>query len=272
MKKKVLLLLGLLLMSCNFNDNNSVNTTNMDTVSENDSNSSDSESELNTSIDYSKFDTRLIGSWYINTNSIGLIGINIEFIIKEDYTLELVGNSGSLVFNYVGIYEGFEEANLFATASKNTYFIASIDEDNDVAWGVISNGEYDFGFASKEKVVEGINYQYATSSWPMEIINTSLSLNAQVPSYESDRYYVYVGHSQIFDSDYAMIDIFNTKSNAIIEYCSILESAGFTLLQDEYSASMVKAYDKDKQVALRVFQTESDNLSIFFYPYSAVFA
>lgn len=260
--KKILILFPLLLIGC----------TTVSTSSSNESLTNTSSIAANTSstsseIDYSKFNKNLVGKWYIHSSMMGNLSLNLEVTIKDDYTMQI----GEVKFHYIGIFENFEETNVFLSESGITKFIASTDgEFMDWAYEDAA-GNSDFGTAKKEELQSGIQYSYAGKDWPIERINLFLETDGSIPSYVADEYYLFLGQSQVFgNANYAMIDIFNPVSDAAITYVTMLNQNGFEIKKDNKSNFYI-GYDVNHIYGLRIIQFD-DSLSIFVYNYQTLSA
>ncbi len=261
--KKLLLLFSLLLIGC---------TPALPSISSKTSSidSNTSSIKVNTSsnsseIDYSKFDKKLAGKWYIHSSMMGNLNLNLEITIKDDYTMQI----GDVKFNFIGIYDNFEDTNVFLSESGITKFIASTDGEY-LDWAYEdAGGNSDFGTAKKEKLQNGIQYSYAGKAWPMERINLFLETEGNIPSYVADEYYLFLGQSQVFNNaNYAMIDIFNPANEAAINYVTTLNQNGFEIKKDDKSNFYI-GYDVNHIYGLRIIQFD-DSLSIFIYNYQTL--
>lgn len=277
--KKSILVLSLLLISCdNIPSEFSSSTISMSTSSEETSSISSYNSssvisintaskETNSISSEDSFDNNLVGKWYIHSSWMDVLALNTMFEIKSDKTLTIQ----KIKFNYVGIYDGFEGTCMFLSESGITTFIASYDADSEVVdWAFQDkSGQQDLGIARNYEYSSGIKYDQVTNEWPMETINEYLGLNGNIPSYESTSYSLAkYDHSQVYgDVKYCMIDIFNVSDNAKNAYKEILENSGFIVSEN---GVFYEAYDSSKTYGVR-FYSHDESLSIFVYPYDAVF-
>ncbi len=270
MKKQLIIFALLALCSCNQTNQISSNSSLLSSSSSDilsvssSSDSTTSSEESSSSIDYSLFHSELIGVWYIHSST-GILSINLSFEIFEDYTMQM----GNVHFNFAGIYDNFEETNLYISDSGITKFIVSYDgEFVDWAFEDLS-GNQDFGTAKKEPFSNEIKYSYVGPDWPIEQINTFLNTTGDIPVYESDEYKLYTGNSQLYDADYAMIDIFNVPKNALKNYVATLNTSGFSIVKDNSSGFFI-GYDENREYGLRLIEFNDDNLSIFVYNYETL--
>lgn len=269
MKKSLCLviLLSTMLFSCNNNVNSSSDDNSHLSSGDETSNSSNSST---ISIDYTKFDKNIIGTWYVHSSMMGEIEPNTTIVISSDYTLKIK----NIIFNYIGVYENFEGSHLFLSESKITQFIVSYDSENQfIDWGFMDTADHsDMGVAAKEKLASGFNYSYVGTNWPMEQINSYLDTNGNVPPLENQTYYLLLSISQVHDeAKYAMIDIFNVSNNAEQEYINVLNSKGFEIESSRDGYNFYRAYDKSHIYAILFQLYNGDNLTIFVYNYSSIF-
>ncbi len=263
--KKLLLLFPLLLIGCTTVSPSSSNESNISS-NELSLSSIETNTSIDTSeIDYSKFDKKLIGKWYIHSSMMGNLNLNLEVNINADYTMQI----GNVKFHFIGIYDNFEDTNVFLSESGITKFIASTDgEFLDWAYEDAA-GNADFGTAKKEALQSGINYSYAGKDWPIERINLFLETEGNIPNYKANEYYLFLGQSQVFNNaNYAMIDIFNPTSDAAINYVTTLNQNGFEIKKDDKSNFYI-GYDINHIYGLRIVQFD-DSLSIFVYNYQTL--
>lgn len=253
------LFLGLLLVSCNVETNLSEATSSSYSESvENDVSSNE--------CDYSLFDDNIVGTWYVHQGMCGLANINDEIIIKDNYTATFM----NIDFSYVGIYEGFEGTCLFRSAKGTVDFVASCDDKGNLDWSISDLiGNFDYGYASKEKHISGIPYSYEGTRWPIENIKDYLKTSVDIPAFDHTYYYLYTGVSALYNDDiYCMIDLYGVSNNAKEEYTSLLENNGYIFTRDSNSFNI--GYDSTKTYAIKLSQN-NDNFCIFVYYYKTIF-
>ncbi len=214
------------------------------------------------------FDTNLIGTWYINSSSTGVVSINLPFTVNEDKTVDLGGQN----FSLDGYYANYE--NVFQFSYGTYYFNISYDEDNDEVDYAYQHGtdEYDFGYAAKTKNETG-TYDYTGKDWPMDQINTYLGTTGSVPSMSADMYYVDLFISSIYNVNSADIEIKNSSLEALTTYLNTLLNEGYTF--SNYTKDKAKSdtfytgYDASKTYTLRVrYFSEDAESHIFIYKYN----
>ena len=273
MVKKIIKTLGILAILCSCNNENNISSSNSSLVSNSSSliisessNEGISSSTSENAIDYSLFDEKLFGTWYVHSSWVGIFDLNTQIIIDKDYTVKVL----NLNLSYVGVYENFEGTALFSNKSGSVKFIASSDEEGVLDWGVFDSvGNQDIGVARKTEHVSGIQYSYEGTQWPIDQINEYLSLNIFLPVYQHDYYYLYTGISQLKDQAYCMIDLYGVSKKARENYTAILEEEGYTFSKDD--PTFYTGCNDEKIIAIRLKQYE-DNLCIFIYYYSAFYA
>lgn len=257
-KLLLLLALSLMMFSCNNVENNSSNSIES-SFSEEISSIYSSEENKTSEIDYTLFDENIIGTWYVHQSMMGLAYINEVITIRSNYTANFLG----VDFNFVGIYEGFEGTCLFKSKKGTVDFVVGADDQGNIDWAIVDNqGNQDWGYAKKEAHVSGIQYSYEGTDWPMDKINEFLDINAALPVFEHDYYYLYTGTSQLYDDIYCMIDLYGVDANAREDYTLELEEQGFTISKND--STFYTGYDKDQTITIRLKQHE-DNLCIFVY-------
>lgn len=260
--KKIYLLASLMfLVSCNKKVENISSSSS--TLS-----SSTTISSTSNNVDYTLFDTNLIGTWYVHSNMSDSLPINTPFEIFANYTLEVQ----NIKFNFVGLYAGFEGACEFISESGITTFVVSCDgEYADWAYSDLG-GNQDTGTAKKTPVSEGLQYDYVGPNWPMELVNEYLELEGAIPSFPSDSYSLWRGLSAMYDdAKSCMIDIFNAGSKSAENYIKILQDAGY-IFEEKDSVGFYCGHDTDCIYALRIIYFSSDhNLSILIYNYDTVY-
>ncbi len=230
--------------------------------------SSSTLSSTSNNVDYTLFDTNLIGTWYVHSNMLDNLPINTSFEIFADYTLKIQ----NIKFNFVGLYAGFEGACEFISESEITTFVVSYDgEFADWAYFDLS-GSQDTGTAKKTPVSTGLEYDYVGPNWPMELINEYLNLTGNIPSFPSDSYSLWRGLSVSYDdAKSCMIDIFNAGSKSAENYVNILQDAGY-IFENRDSVGFYCGHDADCIYALRIIYFSSEhNLSILIYDYNTVY-
>lgn len=260
--KKSWLLFSLLLMGCSASLPSSIESSSLSSKIDT---SSTSLSSSSNGVDYSLFNPALVGKWYIYSSMMGNLSLNLEVIINNNYTMQI----GDIHFNFIGIYDNFQETNVFISESGITKFIASTDGEY-LDWAYEDTaGNSDFGTAKKERLQSGINYSYVGKEWPMSQINLFLSTEGSVPHYTADEYYLFLGQSQIYnEANYAMIDIFNPAKDAITTYVNTLNQNGFEIKKDNYSSFYI-GFDANHIYGLKIIQFD-DSLSIFVYNYQTL--
>lgn len=279
MKKNILVIIGILLLSgCSKNSNSSsliyTNTSNKisslssntDSNNSNNSNNTNKESNSSNNIDYSKFDTSLIGTWYVHSSWTGLLEINTPIIIKDTYEVQIY----NVDFSYIGIYENFEGTCLFENSNGSMKFIASSDEEGVLDWGLFDSlGNQDIGVARVEKHVSGIAYSYEGQEWPINQIKEFMGTTLDLPIYKHDYYYLFTGLSQVYDdAKYCMIDLYGVTTTARDDYIKLLEDNGYVF--EELNSSFYQGYDETKTYAIKLSQNEN-NMCIFVYYYNTLY-
>ncbi|MCH5180008.1 MAG: hypothetical protein J1F32_02200 [Erysipelotrichales bacterium] len=259
MKKTILLASLLILVSC-ANTGSNVDSGSVDS-------NSTSLAHNSNNVDYSLFDTNLIGTWYVHSNMMDILPLNSTFEIFENYTL-IVQN---IKFNFVGVYAGYEGTCEFLSESGITTFIVSYDGQN-VDWAFEDTaGQKDMGLARNTPLSSGLNYDYVGTAWPMELINDYLEIKGNIPSYPSDCYYLYNSTSIVYDdAKSAMIDIFDATNDSAERYIELLEKNGFTITGLDGMGFYV-GYDQNHIYSLRIKYFGNNNLSIFIYNYATLF-
>ena len=261
MKKTLLLLLSMFLISCNQSTTSS-SSSNIESSSLSESVPSSKEES---SIDYSLFDENIVGTWYVHQSMMGLAYINEPIVIRDNYTATFLGVN----FHFVGIYENFEDTCLFKSERGTVDFVASYGGEDTIDWAIVdTQGNQDWGFARNKEHVSGIQYSYEGTSWPMAQINEFLGTNKELPVFEHDYYYLFTGTSQLYDDIYCMIDLYGVYEDARESYTLELESAGYVFSKDD--STFYTGYDPDHVFAIRLKQYE-DNLCIFVYYYSTFY-
>ncbi|MCH5172189.1 MAG: hypothetical protein J1F31_05135 [Erysipelotrichales bacterium] len=275
--KKVCLLISLfMLVSCSVGNKNS-NATNDSTnsvegeISTSLANSTDNstESDISTSlpnssdsIDYSLFDTNLIGTWYIHSG--GVLPLNTTIEIFDNYTLVIQ----NVRFNFVGLYAGFDGACEFI--NDIGIVVASFDGAV-VDWAFSGiDGTQDMGVARRTPYTSGLNYDYIGKDWPMELINSYLGTSGMVPSIESVEYYLWRGTSSLYDAKSCMIDVFDASDDAINNYIELLENADYTFTKQD-NIGFHYGYDPNHIYGLKIKDFGKGNVSIFIYNYQVLF-
>lgn len=276
MKQNILVIIGILLLSgCSKNSNSSsliyTNTSNKisslsSNTDSNNSNNTNKESNSSNNIDYSKFDTSLIGTWYVHSSWTGLLEINTPIIIKDTYEVQIY----NVDFSYIGIYENFEGTCLFENSNGSMKFIASSDEEGVLDWGLFDSlGNQDIGVARVEKHVSGIAYSYEGQEWPINQIKEFMGTTLDLPIYEHDYYYLFTGLSQVYDdAKYCMIDLYGVAPTARDDYIKLLEDNGYVF--EELNSSFYQGYDGTKTYAIKLSQNEN-NMCIFVYYYNTLY-
>ncbi len=221
---------------------------------------------LNSSSSQLLFDSNLIGKWYIHSTNMGVLTINTEFEIFNDYSL-IIQN---VHFSLIGLYENFEGAYQFRSDRGITTFIVSYDGEG-VDWGFSDTaGQSDFGYAMRNPLQGELTYDYVGKNWPMEMINEWLELDGSIPSYPNKMYYLLNGDSQIYNAKYSMIDIFDVPNDGLETYLNILLTNDF--IQDEELNGFKIFHDSNKKYKLRIIYFSNDNnLSIFVYDFNVNF-
>lgn len=273
MKKNILVIIGILLLSgCSKNNNSSsliyTNTSSkISSLSSNtDSNNTNKEYNSSNNIDYSKFDKSLIGTWYVHSSWTGLLEINTPIIIKDTYEVQIY----NVDFSYIGIYENFEGTCLFENSNGSMKFIASSDEEGVLDWGLFDSlGNQDIGVARVEKHVSGIAYSYEGQEWPINQIKEFMGTTLDLPIYKHDYYYLFTGLSQVYDdAKYCMIDLYGVTTTARDDYIKLLEDNGYVF--EELNSSFYQGYDETKTYAIKLSQNEN-NMCIFVYYYNTLY-
>lgn len=232
-----------------------------------DDTSSDQSTPIN-EIDYSQFDERIIGTWYVHQSSMGLCDLNTPILIKDDYTAKFLG----VDFSFKGVYENFEGTCLFQSEFGTVDFVVGLDDESNLDWAIVDiNGNQDWGFAKKQEHVSGIPYSYEGKDWPMQLINEYLQIDEELPIFEHGYYYLYTGLSSLTNMEnhkYCMIDLYGVQSNAREKYTQQLEQANFVMSRD--NITFYQGYNQEKTIAIRISQNDG-NMCIFVYYYSSLY-
>lgn len=231
--------------------------------------SSEIETSSQTSItDFTHFDQRIVGLWYVYSSSMGELDINEEIEVFTDYTLKIKDTT----FNYMGVYNNFEGTNMFISESGITTFICGFDDDN-LSWAFKDEtGISDWGIAKKEKSNSQYNYNYIGSTWPNELIKSFLNTTDNIPAYPSDEYNVLLSDTSSLYGEVKniKIDIFSLPSSALLDYVEILSNNGYSIKQNEGSSFYI-GYDEKLEYGLRItYFTDTSNLTIFIYNYASI--
>lgn len=229
-------------------------------------NLTDSSSELDNNIDYSKFNQKIIGTWYVHSSWTGILALNTPIIISEDYEVQVL----NVTLSYVGLYENFEDTCLFKNGAGTISFIASSNEEGVLDWGIFDSlGNQDIGVARLEEHISGIQYSYEGKTWPINEIKDFMNTSEELPIYEHTYYYLFTGLSAVYDEEkYCMIDLFGVSENAREDYTNLLIENGYTF--DTTESTFYVGYDSKKIYSIKLLQYE-DNLSIFIYEYKTLF-
>jgi hypothetical protein len=138
------------------------------------SSSSSSTSSSSSSSQSYVYDERLNGDWFNHSDGGTVIPVNAKFTFSKGGSLAI----GNVTFSYVGLYDGYEETNLFKNASGTMAFIASYDDSDPtdivVNWAFASSSTNEMGVARREEYESGLKYSYVGSEWPMEMIKETL--------------------------------------------------------------------------------------------------
>ncbi len=266
MRKALLFLssLALLLTGCN-NDVTSETTSS----SEISSNNGNVTSQTSSSSDDVIFDNNLVGTWYVNTSSTGVVGINLKFVVLENEKVYF----GNQYFSLKGYYENYSDVFLFGYGQYRLVLGYDDDEDDPgIDWAFSYGEQYDFGFARKSKNETG-EYDYVGAEWPMDKINTYLSTNGTIPSISSDKYYLDLFNSSLYSCASADIEIRSSSLTHMKEYVDSLIEKGYVF--NDYDSSSAKGdtfyigYDNDKIYTLRIrYFIEAKETHIFVYKYN----
>jgi len=213
------------------------------------------------------FDKNLIGLWYINSSSTGMVSINLPFTVNENETVDLGGQN----FTLDGYYA--EYTNVFQFSYGTYYFIIEYDATSDDVNYAFQHGEdYDFGYAARTQNETG-TYDYIGEEYPMDKINTYLGTEGNVPSMSTDKYYLDLFNSSIYNAKCADIEIRNSSLDAFTTYLNSLLEEGYIF--SNYTKDNGKSdvfyigYDSSKTYTLRArYFSDGSESHIFVYKYN----
>ncbi len=271
MKKNLLLLLAssMLLGACTGNSQESSSPNQASSSSEAIS-SEESSSEESSSSQELHIDTRLVGTWYINSSTTGTLPINGIFTVNADDTLEI----GERTLTLSGHYETYEETYKFVYGSIS--FIISYDEDHDYAdYAYQNTNESDLGYAAKTPV-QSSKYDYEGDTFPMTQSKEYLETSLDLPTFTATSYAVQLYTSPLYEVKCADIVCFGATLATTSAYLQ-------TLLDDNYELSyksgtiseqtFYTGHDSAKTYSLRVIFYKGDTAAeneahIFLYNYN----
>lgn len=282
MKKQILILLSsiLLLSGCNSDTTNDLKPSDSDSsIIDDDTTKPDTDPDTDPDeggdSDTDKFDTNLVGTWYVRSSSNGVVPVNLQFVVYDNNTAYFRGQT----FTLAGLYAGYDDVYKFTYGYYQLilqYDYESKDEEQlNYAYKNGSNSdEYDFGYCAKTEY-KPIGPAYEGSEWPMESVNEYLGTSGSIPQMESTNYVLTLFNSAIYDCKSAEIDVCNSTLTDMKNYISLLLENGYYFYNYYESkittGSFVYAYDSTQTYSFRIINKKVDNeyeTEIFVYPYN----